>query len=136
EGIGAEVSLIDDRVTIVTPIKDSPAEKAGLRPNDQVLSVDGESVEGLELLEAVAKIRGEKGTEVVIEVQRPGIPDTLHFTLIRDTIPLETVYAEMIEFDGRKAGLIQLTSFSEQTAKRFQDELEQLEEQGMEGLVI
>src|SRR5690606_20712498 len=70
EGIGAEVSMINGVVTIVAPIKNSPAEKAGLRPNDQVLSVDGESLEGLNLNEAVAKIRGEKGTTVVLEIVR------------------------------------------------------------------
>lgn len=136
EGIGAEVSMIDDRVTIVAPIKDSPAEKAGLRPNDQVLTVDGESVAGLDLYEAVAIIRGEKGSEVVIEIQRPGVPDLIQFTLVRDTIPLETVYAEMVETNGHKAGVIQITSFAEQTANRFQEELTSLESQGMDGLVI
>lgn len=136
EGIGAEVSMIDDRVTIVAPIKDSPAEKAGLRPNDQVLTVDGEPVEGLDLYEAVAKIRGEKGSEVTIEIQRPGVPDLIEFTLVRDTIPLETVYAEMVETGGHKAGVIQITSFAEQTANRFIEELASLEDQGMDGLVI
>lgn len=136
EGIGAEVSMIGDRVTIVAPIKGSPAEKAGLRPNDQVFTVDGESVEGLDLYEAVALIRGEKGSEVVIGIQRPGVPDLIEFTLVRDTIPLETVYAEMLETDGNKAGVIQITSFAEQTANRFQEELTSLESQGMDGLVI
>lgn len=136
EGIGAEVSMIDGQVTIIAPIKDSPAEKAGLRPNDQVLSVDGESVEGLDLLEAVAKIRGEKGSEVTIEIQRPGVSNPITFTLKRDTIPLETVYAEMIEVEGQKAGVIQMTSFSEHTAERFEEELDQLEADGMEGLII
>lgn len=72
EGIGAEVSEIDGYITIMSPMKESPAEKAGLRPNDQVLSVDGESLEGLNVNEAVAKIRGEKGTDVVLEIQRSG----------------------------------------------------------------
>lgn len=136
EGIGAEVSMVGDRVTIVAPIKGSPAEKAGLRPNDQVFTVDGESVEGLDLYEAVALIRGEKGSEVVLEIQRPGVPDLIEFTLVRDTIPLETVYAEMVEIDDNKAGVIQITSFAEQTANRFQEELTSLESQGMDGLVI
>ncbi|WP_440896322.1 S41 family peptidase [Amphibacillus sp. Q70] len=136
EGIGAEVSMVDEKVTIIAPIKDSPAEKAGLRPNDQVLAVDGESVEGLDLLEAVAKIRGEKGSEVVVEIQRPGVSDSIEFTLVRDTIPLETVYADMVEVGDQQAGVIQLTSFAEQTADRFQEELEDLENQGMDGLVI
>src|SRR5690625_1086750 len=136
EGIGAEVSMIDDRVTIVSPIVDSPAEKAGLRPNDRILSVDGESVAGLDLHEAVAEIRGEKGTEVVIEIERPGVPEPLTFTLIRDTIPLETVYADLVESDKGLVGVIQITSFAEQTAEDFEAELMALEEQGIEGLVI
>lgn len=136
EGIGAEVSMIDDKVTIIAPIKDSPAEKAGLRPNDQVITVDGESIEGLDLYEAVAKIRGEKGSEVILQVQRPGVHDLIEFKLIRDTIPLETVYSELIEQDGHKAGVIQITSFAEQTAVRFEEELKALEAQGIDGLVI
>ncbi|MDI4707207.1 PDZ domain-containing protein, partial [Pseudoalteromonas shioyasakiensis] len=75
EGIGAEVSMVNGVVTIVAPIKDSPAEKAGMRPNDEVLSVDGESLEGLNLNEAVAKIRGEKGSKVVLEIRRAGAKD-------------------------------------------------------------
>lgn len=136
EGIGAEVSMINDRVTIVAPIKDSPAEKAGLRPNDQIISIDGENIKGLDLQEAVSNIRGEKGTEVTIEIERPGVPDSLQFTLVRDTIPLETVYAEVIEIDGEKIGVIELTSFSEQTGNRFKEELEAFESDGIDGLVI
>ncbi len=60
EGIGAEVSMVDGKVTIVAPFKGSPAEKAGLRPNDQIIKVNGESLEGLDLYEAVLKIRGKK----------------------------------------------------------------------------
>lgn len=136
EGIGAEVSMIDGKVTIVAPIKDSPAEQAGLRPNDQILTVDNESVEGLDLFEAVAKIRGEKGSEVAIEIVRPGVSDPIKIKIIRDKIPLETVYSEVIEVNGNKAGLIQLTSFSENTAARFEEDLTSLEAEGIEGLVI
>ncbi|NUJ33028.1 PDZ domain-containing protein, partial [Pseudoalteromonas sp. 2103] len=80
EGIGAEVSMVNGVVTIVAPIKDSPAEKAGMRPNDEVLSVDGESLEGLNLNEAVAKIRGEKGSKVVLEIRRAGAKDPFDLT--------------------------------------------------------
>src|SRR5699024_2499992 len=102
QGIGAEVTLRDGKVTIVSPIKDSPAEKAGLRPNDIILEVDGESLEGLELFEAVEHIRGEKGSEVTITVQRAGSSDPFDMKLVRDDIPVETVYKEMIEEDGHK----------------------------------
>src|SRR5690625_7114360 len=88
QGIGAEVSMVDGKVTVVSPIKDSPAEKAGLRPNDQILQVDGEDLEGLDLNEAVEKIRGEKGSEVVLLVQRQGASKPFEVTNIRDDIPI------------------------------------------------
>lgn len=136
EGIGAEVSMVDGKVTIISPIQDSPAESVGLRPNDQVITIDGESIEGLDLTEAVSKIRGEKGTEVVIEIERAGVSDLLEFEITRDTIPLETVYAETEEVNGQTVGMIQITSFAEQTGSRFQEELESLESDDIDGLII
>ncbi|GAB3057021.1 S41 family peptidase [Virgibacillus ainsalahensis] len=136
EGIGAEVSMVNDIVTIVAPIKDSPAEKAGLRPNDQVLSVNGEDLEGLNLNEAVAKIRGEKGSEVVLEIQRSGTTEPFDVTLVRDEIPVETVYNRIEEVDGKKTGILEITNFSENTGKEFEEQLQMLEDEGIEGLVI
>ncbi|RDW15680.1 S41 family peptidase [Oceanobacillus chungangensis] len=136
EGIGAEVSMVNGIVTIVAPIKESPAEKAGLRPNDQVLTVDGESLEGLNLNEAVAKIRGEKGTEVVLEIQRTGASELFPVTITRDEIPVETVYNKIETIDGKKTGILEVTNFSTNTAKEFTDQLNMLEEEGIEGLVI
>lgn len=136
EGIGAEVSMVNGTVTIVSPIKDSPAERAGLRPNDQVLTVDGESVEGLDLNEAVAKIRGEKGSEVILGILRPGSSEPFDITIVRDTIPVETVYSETETIDGKLTGILQVTNFSEKTAEEFTEQLEQLENEGIEGLVI
>lgn len=136
QGIGAEVSMVDGKVTVVAPIKDSPAEKSGLRPNDQVLEVDRQSLEGLDLNEAVAKIRGEKGSEVELTILRSGSSEPFHVTIVRDTIPLETVYAEMQDIDGKKTGIIEITNFSETTSTDFNNELERLENENMEGLVI
>ncbi len=136
EGIGAEVSMVDGKVTIVSPIKDSPAEEAGLRPNDQILSVDGESVAGLNLQETVQEIRGKKGTEVVIKIQRDGVSEPFDVTLVRDDIPVETVYSEVKTIDGKKTGLMEITSFAENTAEHFSKQLKELEDKGIEGLVI
>lgn len=133
EGIGAEVMMQDGKVTIVAPIEGSPAEKAGLRPNDQVLSVDDESLEGLTLNESVAKIRGPKGTEVVLEVLRSGSSTPQKITVKRDEIPLETVDAEML--DGH-IGKIRISNFAEKTAADFSEQLQQLEQQDMQGLII
>lgn len=132
EGIGAQVIMQNNRVTILAPIKGSPAEKAGLRVNDQILAVNGESLEGLSLTEAVAKIRGPKGSKAELLVARPGLEEPLKITVIRDEIPLETVYAEKIG----AYGLIQITQFSLNTAQRFEEELKRLKEQGIKGLVI
>lgn len=136
EGIGAEVSMVDKQVTIVAPIKDSPAEDAGLRPNDQVLEVDGDSLQGLNLQEAVNKIRGEKGTTVTLSVKRPGVSEELKIDVTRDEIPVETVYADTKEVDGKKAGVLEITSFSESTADEFKTALDKLEQEDIEGLII
>jgi len=136
EGIGTEVSLIDGKVTIVSPFKGSPAEKAGLKPKDQIVGVDGENIVGMDLYEAVFKIRGEKGTTVSLEIDRPGVQENLDIDVKRDTIPIETVYSETKTIDGKKAGVLEITSFAEDTAKDFNKKLDELEKENIEGLVI
>lgn len=136
QGIGAEVSMVDGVLTVVAPIKDSPAEKAGLRPNDQILQVDHETIEGLDLHEAVDRIRGEKGSEVSLLVQREGSSKPFEVTIVRDEIPLDTVFTKIEEKDGKKSGIIQIVSFAETTADEFSDALLELEADSIDGLVI
>ncbi|WP_142505580.1 S41 family peptidase [Melghirimyces algeriensis] len=133
QGIGAEVTMKKGRVTIVSPFKESPAEKAGLRPEDQILKVNGKSLEGMDLNEAVSEIKGKKGTKARLEVMRPGQDDILKITVVRDEIPIETVHTKMME---DKIGKIEISQFSEDTSSDFIEELEKLEKKGMEGLVI
>ncbi|GIP35634.1 S41 family peptidase [Paenibacillus sp. J2TS4] len=133
QGIGAEVSLNNGRVTIVSPIKGSPAEKSGLQAKDIILSVNGESLDGLTLNEAVAKIRGPKGTEAKLSILRLGASEPVEIAIVRDDIPLETVYAEML---ANSIGKIEITQFSYETNKRFKEELTKLEDQGMKALII
>ncbi|WP_368503305.1 S41 family peptidase [Alkalihalophilus sp. As8PL] len=136
EGIGAEVSMTDGTVTIVAPFRESPAENAGLQPNDKIIEIDGESTDGLSLYEAVLKIRGEKGTTVTLTVERAGANELLTIPVIRDDIPIETVRVSTIERDGQTIGLLDITSFSSDTADRFEEGLEELEAQGIDGLLI
>ncbi len=136
EGIGAEVSMMEGKVTIVAPFKDSPAEKSGLKPNDQILKIDGESIEGLDLYEAVLKIRGEKGSVVMLQVMRPGVTDLMDVKVTRDTIPIETVYTDLKEYNNKKLGVIEITSFANDTAEDFVVGLNDLEDKGIEGLII
>ena len=136
EGIGAEVGVKSGKVTIVAPFKGSPAEKAGLQPNDQIVGIDGKNVEGLDLHETVLKIRGKKGTKVAIEVVRSNSREKLTFDVVRDEIPLETVIGSTKEYKDKKVGYIQITSFSENTAKDFAHTLKKLEKDEIQGLVL
>ncbi|WP_436799722.1 S41 family peptidase [Peribacillus frigoritolerans] len=133
EGIGAEIQEQDGKIMVVSPIKGSPAEKAGVKPNDIILSVDGKSVEGLTSSEAVLKIRGEKGTKVDLSISRAGESEPIELTIKRDTIPIETVYAEMLD-DG--VAKIQVTSFSEHTVQELKTALEEMSKKDMKGLVL
>ena len=96
EGIGATVEMREGRLTIVTPIKGSPAEKAGLLPSDVVLQVDTTVIQNMDVTEAVQLIRGPKGSKVKLLVQRAKIPN---FTveIVRDTIRTPFVESRMIE---------------------------------------
>ncbi|OIK16365.1 peptidase S41 [Bacillus sp. MUM 116] len=136
EGIGAEVGMEDGKIVIVSPFKNSPAEKAGLKPKDQILKIDGKSVQGLDLNKATLKIRGKKGTTVMLEIARPTLKDPMTIEVMRDEIPLETVHAATKEQNGKKLGYIQITSFSENTAADFKKEMSSLEDNHINGLVI
>jgi carboxyl-terminal processing protease len=133
EGIGAEIQEKDGHIVIVSPIKGSPAEKAGLKPNDMVLSVDGKSLQGMNSTQAVTLIRGKKGTKVVLTIQRPGTEGTVKVPITRDEIPIETVYGEMV---GNGIAKVQITSFSSNTSKELVGKLSDLQKQGMKGLVL
>ena len=133
EGIGAEIQEQDGFIMIVSPIKDSPAEKAGLKPNDIVTSVDGKSIQGMSANEAVLLIRGKKGTTVKLAIKRPGVEELVDVSIVRDTIPIETVYGEMMD-DGIVH--IQITSFSDNTTSELVTILNDMKDQGMKGLVL
>jgi len=136
EGIGAEVSMQNGKVTIVSPFKGSPAELAGLRPNDQILSVNGESLEGLDLQKAVMKIRGPKGTKATLKIVRAGVAEPLTIVVVRDNIPIETVRGKTLQKDGGKYGYIEIAQFSSETSKRFKELMESFEKEAVKGLII
>lgn len=136
EGIGAEVGMKDNKIIIVSPFKQSPAEKAGLKPNDEIISINGVSMNGKDLNEAVLKIRGKKGSKVSIKIQRPGTEKQLSFRIKRAEIPLETVFASRKESGGHHVGYIGISTFSEHTAEDFAAALKKLEKQGIDGLVL
>lgn len=136
QGIGAEVQMVGNKVSIVSPIKGSPAEKAGLKPNDQILSINGKSTDGMNINQAVNKIRGKSGTYVKLIVKRPGVANTLTFNIKRGNIPLRTVTGKIIKRGGDSIGYIDISQFNENTDKEFKTTLSGLEKQNMDGLII
>ena len=135
QGIGAEIQEKDGHIMIVSPLRGSPAEKAGLKPNDLVMSVDGKSLQGMSSTEAVALIRGEKGSKVELSIKRPGIEELMNVSIIRDDIPVETVRGEMIEGEDGIAK-IQITTFSQNTTNELMEVLGEMHQKGMKGLIL
>ena len=135
EGIGAEVTLRDDQVLIQSPLDGSPAEAAGLRPGDIILAVDGESIEGLTLLEAVALIRGPKDTTVVLSILRAGSPEPLDIPVVRDTITLVSITSRILE-EAPHIGYIRLSTFEANSPEQLRLAIEALRAQGAQALVL
>ena len=122
EGIGAELTMKDDLVTIVAPFDDSPAQKAGLKPGDKILKVNGEETYDLNLTEVVKKIKGKRGTEVTLYIGRVG-EDPFDVTLTRDSITLDTVSWKE---EGNGIVYIRLSRFGERSAQEWDDAVSEI----------
>lgn len=132
EGIGAELTMKEELLTVVSPLKNSPASQAGLMPEDVILKIDGETTEGMSLEQAVMKIRGEKGTEVTLTIYRKN-SDELDITIKRDTITIDSVTWEMKE---NKIAYVSLNQFGENTTKEFNNAVNDIILQEARGLVL
>ncbi|MEW9502130.1 S41 family peptidase [Jeotgalibacillus marinus] len=135
-GIGAELTKENEDFVVVSPFKGSPAEKAGLKPNDIVKSVDGESVQSLTLYQVTAKIRGPKGSKVQIGVERGDSAKELMINVVRDDIPNETVHSDLIETNDGNIGYLEISTFAEGTADDVKESLEKLEAEDIDGLIL
>jgi len=128
EGIGAEVMKDGETVRIVSPIPGSPAEAAGLQPNDRITAVDGQSVADLSINEAVSLIRGPKGSSVELTVLRGQEEFTVQIN--RDSIPVQSVF-HSIHPEKANTAHVQITNFNQQTYQELVDALKTLDEQGV-----
>ncbi|PKL36569.1 S41 family peptidase [Candidatus Peregrinibacteria bacterium HGW-Peregrinibacteria-1] len=133
EGIGAELTVIDKALTIVSPLRDSPAERAGLMPGDIIYKIGEEFSIEMSMIEAILSIRGEKGTSVTLTIIREGIEEPFEVTIIRDSIKIESVTVEQLE-DG--ITYISVNNFNEKTNEQFNNAISTLLLGDPEGIII
>jgi C-terminal peptidase prc len=134
-GIGATLQALDSKIVITAPIEGSPAEKAGIRPNDLILAVDGKSTEGMKLDAVVKLIRGPRGSTVQLKIRRSGAE--ILIGIERGDIRLENVEAKVVSQLGSPVGLVRLRSFVDQNACRvIEEKVAELQKQGVRGLVL
>ena len=133
-GIGIEITIKDDMLTVVSPIEDTPAFKAGIQAGDRIIKIEDESTMDLSIFEAVKKLRGIKGSEVTISIHREDWTDIQEFTIIRDVIPIHSVRSNILE---PGYGYIRITNFQRNTSKDLKDSIKELLKESMlRGLVL
>ena len=133
-GVGIQLGYRNKEMTVISPMIDSPAQKAGIVGGDIIIKIDEADVKDLSFNDAAAKIRGKRGTKVKLTVKRYGYDDTIEFTLTRSRIDVKDVtYADMI---SSTTGYIRLNRFSRFTPRDFQNELLQMSKQNLSELII
>lgn len=132
EGIGAELTQKDQLITVVAPLAGSPAETAGLKANDIVIKIDGQSTEGMSLDDAVKKIRGQKGTSVSLAVQRQGKSDAIELKITRENIQVKSVKSKMIG----TVGYIEVNQFGDDTVDLFRAAVKDIAAQKATAVVV
>ncbi|HIE43785.1 MAG TPA: S41 family peptidase [Candidatus Omnitrophica bacterium] len=133
-GVGMVITRRDDIITVVSPIEDTPAFRAGIQSEDKIVEIDGEPTKGWTTWQAAKKLRGEPGSQVTIKVRREGEKDLLTFELTREIIHIKSVKNVRIIKDD--IGYIRITAFREDTAKNLREALTQLLEQGANSLIL
>ncbi len=133
-GLGIEIDVRNEWLTVIAPIEGTPAYRMGIRGGDQIIGIEGVSTRGITLTEAVSKLRGEKGSQVTITLRRAGESEPVDYTIERDIIEIKSVpFAGMLDDE---IGYVRVAQFSEKTGKELRDALRDLESQGMDKLII
>jgi len=134
DGLGITVTIVDEQLTVISPIEDTPAYHAGIKANDKIMKIDGESTKGITLDEAVNILRGEKGTPVTLTIKRENIEDLLEITIIRDTITVDAVKEKLLE--DEQLGYIRISTFNANTAPELKEVLNNFKEIPLEGIIL
>ena len=133
-GIGIVISMKSGLLTVVSPMEDTPGFRAGILSGDIIVEVEGEETREMSLSEAVKRMRGEPGTEVIIKTVRPSTHETKEITIVREEINVASVKdTELLE---NKIGYVRITQFNEPTGQNLKTEIQALVDKGMEALVL
>jgi carboxyl-terminal processing protease len=134
-GLGIEIGVKDNILTVISPIEDTPAWKAGIKSGDRVVKISGESTKGMNLVEAVQRMRGKKGSDVMLSVYREGWDKIRDIKVTRAEIKIQSVKSEELE---PEYGYVRLSSFNENAAQDIKKALDALEKKGrkLRGLVF
>jgi len=136
EGIGAELFVDNGRLVVVSPLKDSPAEKAGLLSGDYIGMVDDQLTSEMSLWEAIMAIRGAKDTQVKLTVLREGTPDPIEITITRQEIKVPSIEIKTVEKDGKKFAHLSIYQFGDDTYKEFEEALRTVLLESPDGLIL
>ncbi|MFQ6043389.1 MAG: S41 family peptidase [Candidatus Poribacteria bacterium] len=134
-GLGMYIGIRDNRLTVISPIEDTPAYRAGVQAGDYISEIEGKSTVGILVGDAVQKLRGEPGTQVTITIIREGEEEPLRFTITRDIITIQTVKHHILDND---IGYIRITGFMEHTAADVDKAFAEIEgqQQDIKGIIL
>ncbi len=144
-GIGIQISMENGRLIVLSPLVGSPAYRAGIRAGDRIVNIEGDSTEGITIDEAVKKLKGDAGTDVTLSVRHLGSPEPVDVSLTREVVSVDTVLGDSRREDDAwnwmidpemGIGYIRITAFSRETASDLRDALNELQDEGLRGLVI
>jgi carboxyl-terminal processing protease len=134
-GLGIEITIRDGFLTVVSPIEDTPAFRAGIEAGDQIIKIEDEFTKDMTLMKAVKKMRGPKGSKITISIKRKDVPKLIEFTITRDTIRIRSVRSRTLE-EGY--AYVRIAQFQERTNRDLRKALKELntENGGIRGLVL
>ena len=133
-GVGLEIYMFEDQLTVVSPIEGSPASRSGIYTGDEIMNINGETTSGLELKDATSKIRGEAGSEVILTIKKPISGEIQDYSIIRDVITIKDIpFYGMVNKD---VGYLRITNFSINTADETKDAFISLMQNGANSVII
>ncbi len=134
EGLGINIGIRDGVLTVISPIEGTPAHRVGIQSGDRVIEIEGQSTKGYSTDKAASLLRGPKGTQVNITIEREGVPEPIDYTVTRDVIEVKSVsYAGVV---SDSIGYVRLRRFSQESGQEVKEAVQKVQSQGIKGLIF